>query len=121
MSRPLLKAEPRRSSGGLAVQAEVSSCERRRCCRCRAGTLSLKGGYLVGMLGAPPQDAAEMLRIMRFDEMSRARQIEVVQARQPEAKSGGAQHQRPGTALGHGERAHRAVGVQKRAGLGRVD
>src|SRR5262249_49274619 len=55
------------------------------------------------------EHAPEVLRVVGMRELARARQVEVVQPRQPEAKRRGAQHDRPGAALFGGERTHRGI------------
>src|SRR5690242_7512371 len=63
----------------------------------------------LGRFDALPQNALELLRIVRVRELSGARQMEVIEARQPEAQCGGAQQRGPLRMLVRIERPHRFV------------
>lgn len=60
------------------------------------------------------QDAFEMTGVVRFEHFGRARQVEVVQARHPEAVRARAQHVAPVAALRGRERPDRLVRTQQR-------
>src|SRR5882672_10693812 len=67
------------------------------------------------------EDAAKMLRVVRVGELAGARQVEVVQTRQPESERRRAQQHRPGLLLVAGELADAAVRGQERLSALRVD
>jgi hypothetical protein len=70
---------------------------------------------------ARAQHALEVLGIVRVGEFAWARQVHVVQTREPEAQRAQAQQQRPRFALVVGERAHRLVRCQQRRGALRLE
>ena len=57
---------------------------------------------------AVAQDALEVRGVVRVHELARARQVQVVEPRQPEAQRGGAQQRRPLRALVRASAAARA-------------
>src|SRR5439155_8605377 len=61
------------------------------------------------------QNFFEMFRVVRVHQHPGPRQVEVIQAREPEAQRRGAQHRRPGLALERIERPHRVARSEKRA------
>lgn len=62
------------------------------------------------------QDALEMAGVVRFEHLGRARQMKIIQARDPEAVGARAQHIAPMAVFFDGERAHGLVRAQQ--GLG---
>ena len=63
---------------------------------------------------AVAQDALEVRGVVRVHELAGARQVQVVEPRQPEAQRGGAQQRRPLRALVRRQRPHRVVGADER-------
>jgi len=62
------------------------------------------------VVDTPAQDAFEVGRIVRLEHVGFTREIEVPQARHPEAQGAGAQHVLPVRGLGAGQRPDRVVG-----------
>src|SRR5258706_3706790 len=64
---------------------------------------------------AQSEDVAEVLGVVHLHELARARQVLVVQAREPEAQRGRAQQRWPGGALALFERPQLVVGAEQSA------
>ena len=64
------------------------------------------------MRHALPQDALEVAGVVRRQHFGVARQVKIIQPRQPEAQRAGAQHRLPGFLLAGGKWPHRVVGGQ---------
>ena len=82
------------------------ACARRRAAMDRAGAC--------GSAMRVAQDALEMRGIVRMHELARARQVEIVEAREPEPQRGRAQAARATAPARRGQRAHRLVGADER-------
>ena len=105
--------EPPERRGAEQAPAVGEPARARRVSTMRACIRRIQGA---GARDARLEDAAEMLGVVRVHQHSRARQMKVVEPRQPEAQRRGAQHRRPGLALERRERAHRVIGGEQRPG-----